>query len=294
MYFIEPFTSRDVNCSVEAPSLELAFKIFGSHDEAEVRAFIEAEFPNPYEMSSAFFGTINLLIQTYNVKQIGTMRSGIWEGTAKYGKRQPRQTGDIVFSFDGTGGTQHVQCSKETVKSYGLNQDLVPRPEIPDFQQAIGVNGDSVAGVDIVVPVFKFTYTYYAPTAVVTDDYIVTIMQMTGKVNNLQWKTRFGPGEVLFLGPTGQPRGFDDWEIAFHFIASPAISGLQIPTGAGHAGLKDSDGNYIAKAGHDYLWFRFMDRVSGTLTNRLITKRPVNAYVERLYDVGDFTLLGIG
>ncbi len=291
MLTLEMFGSRKTSCSVENPSLELMFKVFGSMDEAEVRAFLESQFPNPYEMTSAFFGTINLLIQSYEVEMIGTMQGGIWQGKADYGKRKPRQTGDLVLSFDGTGGTKHITVSKQTRRSYGLDQELSPQPEIPSFNQAIGVNGDSVAGCDITVPVFKFTYTYYAPTAIVTDDYIKLIMEMTGKTNDTAWKM-FRPCEVLFLGPTGQPRGFDDWEIAFHFVANSFVSGISIPITGEH--LLDSSLDPIAVDGHDYLWVRFQDIVGGTLTNKTLMKRPVNAYVERVYDQAEFTTLGIG
>jgi len=103
---------------------------------------------------------------------------------------------------------------------------------------------------------------------------------LTGKVNNASWKG-FAAGEVLFLGVSGSKRGEDDWEITFRFAASPNRTNIQI-------------GNITvaSKKGWEYLWVRYADVEDGG-SNTLV-KQPVAVYVEKVYEEGDFSALGIG
>ncbi len=86
-------------------------------------------------------------------------------------------------------------------------------------------------------------------------------------------------GEVLFLGASGSKRGKEDWEITFKFAASPNITGLTVGPITG-----------IAKRGWDYLWVRYLDDEDSFQ----IIRRPVAAYVERVYEFGNFADIGIG
>lgn len=376
---VEMVGSRETVVSVDGPSQELLFTVYGSTDDVEIRAAIEAELQPTIVLASNFFGARTLVIQSYQIRDKG---NGVWDGTAKYGLREPRKTGDLILSFDGTGGTAHINVSKETVESYArtdvntppvlttatlasggtlalvqtyyvvtalrqtetlksnelsatpsganrsvvLTWDEVPEadnyriyrsttsgayttpckvgstsdltftdlgyvlsagapptslailPDPPDFRGAIGVSNDAVEGVDVTIPVFKFTYTWYPAAHLVTPAYVIQLMAATGKTNESDWKG-FQAGEVLFLGPSGAPRGFDDWEISFHFIASPNVQGLKV-----------GDIENIIKNGHDYLWVRFKNAIEANS----VIKVPEFAYVERVYDPGDFGLLGIG
>ncbi len=48
----------------------------------------------------------------------------------------------------------------------------------------------------------------------------------------------------------------------------------------------------ISKRGWDHLWVRYQDAEDSTA--KALVKRPVAAYVERVYYDGDFSGLGIG
>lgn len=377
---IEIIGSREANISLDNPSKDLLFTIIGSDDDAVIRTAVEGALSETLSITSGFFGTLTLNIQNYSVKQ---KEPEIWEGVATYGRRQPRQTGDVVFSFDGTGATAHIATSKETIASYtrellgqtigdlalssqfggdledgetyywvvtpvgpdneslsglevtstmggGSNSVLLTWGEVdravsyriyrsltsnsytspclvgtssitqfvdrgqslqagappaeypellaPDYERAIGVNNDTVEGTDITVPVFKFTFTYYCPIALMTPAYIIQLMALTGTTNQADFKG-FKTGEMLFLGPTGQQRSLDDWEIVMHFIGSPHVKDLTIGDILG-----------IEKGGHEYLWVQFADSIKA---NKLI-KVPEFAFVERVYDAGDYSKLGIG
>jgi len=198
-----------------------------------------------------------------------------WEGSVRYGKLDPPDTGDSSFSFDTGGGTEHVTQALATVGTYAaLGQSA------PDFKGAIGVTPDSVAGVDITVPVYNFSETHYLDTATVTAAYKATLFALTGTVNNASFKG-FAAGEVLFQGASGSLRSQDDWEISFKFAASPNVAGLVV---GGITGIN--------KKGWEYLWVRYRDEVDAVA--QALVKRPVAVYVEQVYPSGDFSGLGIG
>jgi hypothetical protein len=258
---IERYDSREITVGPENPSVELRYMVTGTEDDAQVMATVEATIP-------AIYG--GLVFQDYHISHQG---GGVWEVSVRYGKREPKQTGQSSFSFDTGGGTTHITQSLGTVAAYAA-----PGRTAPNFRGAIGVNNDSVEGTDITIPVYNFKETHYLPAGWVTPAYKATLFYLTGKVNGGPFKG-FAPGEVLFLGASGSQRGFEDWEITFNFAASPNVTGLTVGQITG-----------IVKKGWEYLWVRYEDAVDADT----LVKQPVAAYVEQVYPYGDFSLLGIG
>lgn len=263
----EKFESRR-STKGDNPSAELVYTVRGTNDDLAARSAAEAESPDTYD---------GLPRQTVSVEPVGFE---LWEATARYAQAQGGgfpQSGESVFSFDTGGGTQHITQSKQTISSHAA-----PGATAPDFKGAIGVTADGVEGVDITVPVYQFSETHYLPDSAVTQGYKATLFGLTGKVNNSAWKG-FNAGEVLFLGATGSRRGTtsdSDWEITFRFAASPNATGIAVgPIGG------------ISKRGWEYLWVRYADAEDAG--SQAIVKRPVAAYVERVYDEGAFSALGI-
>jgi hypothetical protein len=210
-----------------------------------------------------------------------------WLGTVRYVASESAQPvgGETSFSFETRGGTQHVTQSLATVASYaapGLPGGA------PDFRGAIGVTESGVEGVDIAVPVFNFTSTFY--TGSVTQGYVENLYALTGRVNSGTFTTTidagvtmsFAGGEVLFLGAAGSRRGApgsdQPWELNLAFAASPNVTGLT---------LGDITG--IAKKGWEYLWARY--QAAEDTTAKVLIHKPTAAYVERVYREGDFNLL---
>ena len=131
------------------------------------------------------------------------------------------------------------------------------------------------------MPVYHFSETHYLPDSQVTLGYRATLFGLTGKVNDADFKG-LSAGECLFLGAAGSQRGFgEDWEITFRFAASPNTSSLTVGPITG-----------IAKKGWEYLWVRYAD--AEVPAAKAIVKQPVAAYVEKVYEDGDFSGLGIG
>jgi len=256
----ERYDSREATEGVESPSVDLIYTVEGTEDDAEVRTLVETTIPPIYA---------GLLLQTYHINHEG---GGVWEVSVRYGKREPKETGESSFSFDTGGVTAHVTQSLATVARYA------PSGTAPDCQGAIGVTSDSVEGTDITVPVYNFSETHYLADSAVTGAYKATLFLLTGKVNNAPFKG-FAAGEVLFLGASGSKRGAEDWEIAYRFAASPNVTGLSVGPITG-----------ISKKGWEYLWVRYADAED----QNVLVKQPIAAYVEQVYELGNFASLGIG
>ncbi len=198
-----------------------------------------------------------------------------WEATVQYNTADTElEEGESSFSFDTGGGSQHITQSLSTVNKY------VASGTAPDFKGAIGVTKDSVEGVDITVPVYTFSETHILADADVDDTYKGKLFSLTGKTNDDTFKG-FAIGEVLFQGASGSKRGNGDWEITFNFAASPNKTGLTV-----------GDITAVAKKGWEYLWVRYEDAVDATAG--AMVKKPLAAYIEKVYDAGDFSDLGIG
>jgi|YNPBryantNP2012_1023418.scaffolds.fasta_scaffold00064_8 hypothetical protein len=258
----EKWNSRQ-STTGDNPSVDLIFVARGTDDDIAAKTAILAIAPVYYD---------GLVRQSLSIERIA---EDVWEGTVRYGPRQPPQMGDSSYQFETGGGTQHITHSIQTVGRYAP-----PGKTAPDFQGAIGVTHDNVEGVDITVPVYNFSETHYIAVELVTNSYKATLFYLTGKVNNAPFRG-FATGEVLFLGASGSQRGQEDWEITFKFAASPNVQNMTI-----------GDITGINKKGWEYLWVRYADDVDAN-ANALI-KKPIAAYVEQVYQYADFSLLGIG
>ncbi len=262
----EKFESRLITTGAN-PAAELRYAVRGTDDDVEARAALEAASPALYDPWGS--GLLFLPRESITIEPVGEM---LWEGIVRYSAVP--QTNESVFAFDTGGGTQHITHSLQTVGAYAP-QGQTP----PDFKGAIGVTPDGVEGVDITVPVYNFSETHYLPDATVTQAYRLTVFSLTGRVNNASFRG-FAAGEVLFLGASGTKRGGGDWEITFRFAASRNRTNLSI-----------GDITGISKKGWEYLWVRYADAEDANA--KALIKKPVAVYVEKVYEEGDFGLLGI-
>ncbi len=180
--------------------------------------------------------------------------------------------GKWSYSFSTSGGTQHITQSKGTLAFAPAGQTA------PDYESAINVGKDDVQGVDITVPIFKWTETHTLPIAAVTPQYKLILFDLTGKVNQAAFRG-FGIYEVLFEGVEGSIKSGEDWELTFHFTASPTVENQTI-----------GDITVTGKHGWDYLWVRYQDAISENTKVR----QPAAVYVETVYESGDFSKLGLG
>ena len=89
----------------------------------------------------------------------------------------------------------------------------------------------------------------------------------------------FQAGELLFLGASGgKTQGSGQWSITYRFAAQPNRTNIAI-----------GDITVAAKKGWEYLWVRYQDMEDTAA--KAVVKRPLAAYVEQVYQTGNFGLL---
>ena len=274
-------------------SYSKSYKVFGTTDDTIVHA--EA---NGYLTGQLAYWTypgqpnVQLRAESYSVSYLG---DDAWQVSIAYEKQgaeddDQRDPLKRSRSFDTSGGSQHItQAAGGTVTTSGGttvtqgSERRYPPGTAPSMNNAIGVDGSSVNGVDIVAPALTWTETYDVPHQYVTANYIKSLAALTGTVNNGAFRT-FAAGEVLFMGCNGSQewddqRGNGPWTLSYKFVASPNVTAQTI-----------GDITGIEKKGHEYLWVRYEDAVS---TNELV-KKPKFVYVNKVYRDGNFAGLGIG
>jgi hypothetical protein len=247
-------------------SIDVNYFVLGTGDDLAVRSLVESVIPAQYG---------GMYFHTYSIEPLGAL---MWDVVVKYFSTLPKSATSPVFQFDTSGGTHHITVSRETVRSYSFTDE-----QEPDYQGAIGVNGDSVEGCDVTIPQFTFSVVRYLPQGAVTRAFRNALFHLTARTNAEEWNG-FEPGTVLFQGAQGSVRGLDFWEITFKFAAAPNRD-ADDPITIGRTDLQ------VAKGGWEYLWVRYADKVDGAA--RALVRVPVSAYIERVYDAGDFSVLGI-
>ena len=269
--FHEKYNSRTITTGKggEPESAEFMYTLRGVADDGYARTLAGSS-------TAVAYGLLvrrNITLEPVHI-DTNNADACIWDVTVQYGPKDEPEAGDPPsFSFDTSGGTQHITQSKQTISR-------TPNGTAPNFKGAIGVTRDSVEGVDITVPVYAFSETHYFPPGQVTASYRGTLFNLTGKVNNGGFKG-MAAGECLFLGASGSMRAGGDWEITYKFAASPNRTNIAV-----------GDITVPAKKGWEYLWVKYSEEEDGDAD--AIVQRPVAAYVEKVYDDGNFGSLGIG
>lgn len=244
---------------VALDSLQLSYLLSGGGDEEDARLALQGESPDVWG------------IFTRQPVQVSQTSDTLWDGEVTY-KYEPA---DYELSFDTTGGTTKVTQALSTRGSY------VPDGYVAaDFKGAINVTSDSVEGVDIVIPNFAFSETWPLPSSRVSRPYQKVLRDITGTVNQSEFRG-FDPGEVLFLGASGNQATAEKTKVTYRFWAGKNAENLQV-----------GDITVEAKYAWDYLWVRYIDKKDSASSSPVKIPRQVN--VERVYDDADFGLLGIG
>jgi hypothetical protein len=259
---------------------ERRYILRGSDDDSDLKIALVAYSP----ASFTFADPKPKILKRDFVSLDEQLGPGLWAGSAHYvlkDKSEP-DTGESVYSFDTTGGTQHITTSIKTSGVWTEAAKLNAAATQSTFNNAIGVTADGVEGVDITVPVFAWSETHYVADEVVTDAYKGTLHLLTGTVCDAAFRGTQA-GETLFLGARGQKRGQGDWELSFNFASSPNVD---LPPIGKITGVK--------KKGWEYLWIRYVSKVTGEGENKILSQVPKFVVVEQVYRDGKFKDLGIG
>lgn len=271
MFVIESFPSRNVVLG-DKPGHEYRYQVIGTDNKdlamAMIMAFTEA---TDYDVTLG----CTLFRDDVHGDQVAP---DVYDFTVKYGPRKPPAPGDWSFSFDCSGGTQHITQAKVHINDYAP-----PAKTAPDFDGAIGVGDDGQpAGCDVVSPVYNWTENWQMAAAYVNDAYKAAVAALVGHTNQAIFRG-FAAREVLFSGAAGSissknPAAAD---LTFKFSAKKHETGQTIGTITG-----------VAVEAWEYAWVRY-EQQKHAGSGKMIAV-PSSVHVERVYWPGDFTVLGIG
>ena len=242
------------------PSADILYLVRDAADEAEVRAAAAAQTHTTYNSMPRCSTRIEERVNETT-----------WKIRVHYEPYSYNPVADS-FTFDISGGTQHITQSIATVGRYAAGGYVAP-----DLQGAIGFDGERIVGVDINVPVFSFSETHYKDAGEVDFAYKVALFNLCSTTNDAAFRG-FAAGTCLFIGASGSQKQGGQWEITYRFSASPNRSNLAIGSITG-----------IAKLGWHYLWVLYADAEA----EGFIVKRPAAVYVEQVYETRDFSALEI-
>lgn len=270
-YIAEKWDSRpsQVDAKGLAIGTELKYVIAGTTDDAEVHALVVSELPAMYMVAGK-----TTFYQNYAIEPKG---HDVWEATARYAAYEPLE---VTWSGDTTGGTQHITQSINTILS---QLALFQSGEVPDFQNAIGVNGETVQGVDIYAKQLAFQANLTVPRHLFTPTYQATLYNLTATVNQAPFRG-LAKGECLFLGASWVDKSSAPYvDLTCKFMGSPNRT---------YESLEIGDFEEFEKEGWHYLWFLYKDQVDSTAKS--IVKRAYALFVEQVYEYSDFNQLGLG
>ena len=273
MQIYEGFPSREAISGGDNPSVALNWIVLGTDNDSDVKSLVRATTPVGY-LDPQFAGAKLLFLRDIAVKEVAYKT---WECQARYGARKPAKINEYKFSFDTTGGRQKITQALEHIASYA------PEGKTPaDHKGAIGVTDHGVEGCEIIVPQFSWTESWQLPIETYGWAYSQVLKAITGRVNAEPFRG-FPAGQVLFRGGKGSGSNKDPnlIEITYAFDQSDDVTGQTIGEISG-----------VAKAGWEYLWVQY--RETDDTTAKDFARRPVAAYVERVYQPAAFSALGIG
>jgi hypothetical protein len=262
----ELFAGRTQTIDAYPMTGQVEWIIRGAVDEAEVETAALAEVPGSIVMAG-------ITVPRKSLEISERLAPTTWKLRATYQQVEPNSPTllENTFTFDTGGATQHItQSPFGTATRYG--------PKSPDLGGAIGVDDQSVAGCDIIVPAYEWSEQFWFSDAVVDLTYKLNLASWTGCVNNATFRG-FAAGSVLFKGVSGSKRGNGMWELTFKFAFSENRTGLTV--GAITA---------INKKGWQYMWVRYEPDVQ----SNLIVQKAVGVYIEDVYSEADFSVLAIG
>lgn len=213
-----------------------------------------------------------------------------WEATAQYGEIEatapPPAGGTMEYRFNFQAQGAHIYQSLSTIL-YATAEGCDADPSVVharNFKGALNVVSDGgklrCEGQQIEPPPETFTLAYYPVNATVSGAYQAIVEGLCGKVNNGTFRSK-AAGSLMLVRVSGGIRTGEDWSIEFGFGYVP--NAVNIPVG--DAITVD------AKDGMDLLW-AFYGEVNDDDAKALV-KQPLSAYVERVWERGDFSTLSL-
>ncbi len=268
--------------------LSTTWVLTGTDDDATAVALLDSSLPA--QATNPLDNSVLIREQTFTVEPLcvnTTDGSGTWECQVRYIKpdrqrQEPSAINDVRIRGTIGGAPQHVTCSLETVTAYGTGSNVA------DHGGLINVVDDKAEGVDTDASTFTFTVTkVFAGNGLPT---LATLYALRGTTNNASWTVTdsvsglsitlaAGEGRLLSVS-FGESRADGGVEFTYEIGASPNRTNQRI---GGITG--------IAIGGWQYLWAFYEKKELAGLKD--LTLQATAAYVERMFDAGAWTGLGL-
>lgn len=188
---------------------------------------------------------------------------------------QPDDSREFVpgsLSWDTTGVTEHRTSALEERIIGGDNGD--------NFYGAINLRGDSIEGIDVVIPGMKYSETWIMPVQVgLSTEYARQVFLLTGTVNAADFRA-FSPGEALFLGARANHSGDQPYATVtfdFHIRANNPefyVKGLE----------------QTSKKGWEHFWVVYR---TDTSDSGMLIQYPRCLVINKIYEEEDWSPLRI-
>jgi hypothetical protein len=209
----------------------------------------------------------------------------------------PNQPLGPELSFHTGGSTERILMSKETRHRVGRGKveidpitgvANVEIEQAPDFGRKIGVSKKGIEGCEVYSAGMEFTISRRFQQ--MTLGYLIRLLSLSATVNDRPF---YGcaAGEVLFFGADGNFRQGDNdgpWSISGRFGYRKNRK-LMAENGI------DAGGGWKIEIpdvqGWNYVWFVFTETEETIGGVKYEVERPRFAYVEKVYDSGDFRAL---
>ena len=253
--------------SSEDPRKLTLHYVAGRGDHAFIRAYAIGATPA--------LAADGLYRQDVQLKPLG---GGMFNVDVFYGPVEPPEPGSYAIRWEAGGQTVRRTHALEHIQSYAPAGETAP-----DHGGAINVQPDGrVEGVDVPIPVFKWTEDHQLATVVANWNYALIVNALYGKTNDATFRS-LPAGTVRFDGATGglTNQDPDKVDLSFSFTYSPAATGLSV-----------DEITAIAKDGWEYAWTEY-EQIEDT-TSKTPAGRAIAVHVERVLDEADFGLLQIG
>lgn len=289
-FVYEMYNSRSFSLGKDTIGGQLEYVVYGDigatgADDAGVRVAIEATAP------ATFPGVSGLVRDTIETRTLG---GRLWYATVRYipdGSPLYPQVGipgPIIgppaapgletplgadVAFDLTAQTEHITQSLETISKTRRGGGLAA-----DNKRTIGVTKDGeVLGCDRIKPYLEWstskTFKY------ITMAYLDTLSNLVGTTNTGIFYGHEA-GTILFMGASGNTKDLSHCVVTFKFAKQKNRTAIEIC----------DDLTVPAKKGWEYLWVSYKNVDNA---NQL-TQQPESAYVEKIYEEGDYSTMGIG
>lgn len=256
-------------------SATIPYAIIGAVDEDEARTTALAIIPITYNS-----------IPRSNLGSFERVNATTWKVTASYEMADgsgSNSGGDPAtlensYTFEASGGSQNV---KQGITGYARRFAVgLPGGEIVD--SCIGDDGQTVSGVDIVIPQFQWSETYWFAPATMTTDRKNVIASCVGEINDRVFRG-YAAGEVLFLGASGSRQGNGWWQITFKFAYQKNATNIKV-----------GPITVSAKLGWQHLWVSYGIVTDGVSESKKLANKAKSVYIENVYSSTDLAYyLGI-